>query len=413
MSLPSGVQLPSTQNRLKRLVAATPGLITEVSLDGVLQRAVQISAEVIGARYAAIGVVASDGRTLEHFMTYGVDADLAAKIGTPPDVHGILGAMIRGATPIRLPDLTKHPDSSGFPPHHPPMRSFLGVPIFGSRGVFGNLYVAEKIGGETFTEEDEDIAILLAAKTAAAIENARHHEEGARLLAEVQQLQRTRERFFAMVNHELRNALAAVYGWSEMLVRKKDPATVPRAAFEVLDSAQQAIALINDLLDLSRLDEDRLKPIIKAVEPISIATRSMRRVTPAAERKRITLQLAAAPELPTCETDASRLEQILINLLANAIRYAPNESVVRVSVSAGDRRIVYRVEDEGPGVPVDDVERIFDAYVTKPGEESLGLGLGLPLSRRLARLLGGELHAVARPGKGGCFVLGVPVATGK
>ena len=293
------------------------------------------------------------------------------------------------------------------------MRSFLGVPIYDSRGVFGNLYVAEKIGGETFTEEDEDIAILLAAKTAAAIENARHHEEGARLLAEVQQLQRTRERFFAMVNHELRNALAAVYGWSEMLVRKKDPATVPRAAFEVLDSAQQAIALINDLLDLSRLDEDRLKPIIKAVEPISIATRSMRRVTPAAERKRITLQLAAAPELPTCETDASRLEQILINLLANAIRYAPDESVVSVSVSAGDRRIVYRVEDEGPGVPVDDVQRIFDAYVTKPGEESLGLGLGLPLSRRLARLLGGELHAVARPGKGGCFVLEVPTATGK
>lgn len=413
MSLPSGVQHPSTQNRLRQLVAATPGLITEVSLDGVLQRAVQISAEVIGARYAAIGVVASDGRTLEHFMTYGVDADLAAKIGTPPHVHGILAAMIRGATPIRLPDLTKHPDFCGFPQHHPPMRSFLGVPILGSRGVFGNLYVAEKIGGEAFTEEDEDIAILLAAKTAAAIENARHHEEGARLLAEVQQLQRTRERFFAMVNHELRNALAAVYGWSEMLVRKKDPATVPRAAFEVRDSAQQAIALINDLLDLSRLDEDRLKPIIKAVEPISIATRSMRRVTPAAERKRITLQLAAAPELSTCETDASRLEQILINLLANAIRYAPDESVVSVSVSAGDRRIVYRVEDEGPGVPVDDVERIFDAYVTKPGEESLGLGLGLPLSRRLARLLGGELHAVARPGKGGCFVLEVPVATGK
>ena len=72
-----------------------------------------------------------------------------------------------------------------------------------------------------------------------------------------------------------------------------------------------------------------------------------------------------------------------------------------------------RVEDEGPGVPDGDVERIFDIYVTKPGEESLGLGLGLPLSRRLARLLGGELHAVSRPGKGGCFVLEVPAATSK
>ena len=129
-----------------------------------------------------------------------------------------------------------------------------------------------------------------------------------------------------MVNHELRNALAAVYGWSEMLVRKRDPATVPRAAFEVMDSAQEAIALINDLLDLSRLDEDRLKPIIKAVEPISIASRSIRRVTPSAELKHVTLQLVSAPKLPNCETDASRVEQILINLLTNAIKYAPERA---------------------------------------------------------------------------------------
>jgi signal transduction histidine kinase len=413
MSLPTVVQPPSTEERLKQLVAATSALITEVSLDGVLQRAVQISAEVIGARYAAIGVVASDGRTLEHFSTFGIDSELAAKIGTPPRVHGILSIMIREARPIRIADLTKHPDYRGMPPHHPPMRSFLGVPIFGNAGALGNLYLAEKIGGETFTSEDEDIAILLAAKTAAAVENARHHEESARLLAEVQQLQRTRERFFAMVNHELRNALAAVYGWSEMLVRKKDPATVPRAAFEVMESAQEAIALINDLLDLSRLDEDRLKPIIKAVEPISIASRSIRRVTPSAELKHVTLELVSAPKLPNCETDASRVEQILINLLSNAIKYAPESSVVRIGIAVRDRRIVYRVEDDGPGVPAGDTERIFDIYVTKPGEETLGLGLGLPLSRRLARLLGGELHAVARAGQGGCFVLEVPMATTK
>jgi signal transduction histidine kinase len=413
MSLQTVVQAPSTQERLKQLVAATSSLITEASLDGVLRRAVQVSAQVIGARYAAIGILASDGRTLEHFTTYGVDSALATRIGPPPIGHGILGLVIREGKPIRLPDLTKHPDSFGFPPHHPPMRSFLGVPIFGNRGVLGNLYLAERTDGETFTEEDEDIAILLAANTAAAVENARHHEQSARLLAEVQQLHRTRERFFAMVNHELRNALAAVYGWSERLVRKKDPATVPRAALEVLDSAQQAVALINDLLDLSRLDEDRLKPIIRAEEPTSLADRALRRVTPAAELKHVTLQLVSAPNLPNCATDASRVEQILINLLANAIRYAPEESVVRVSVSAGDRRIIYGVEDEGPGVPSDDVERIFDIYVTKPGEESRGLGLGLPLSRRLARLLGGELHAVSRPGKGGCFVLEVPAATGK
>jgi signal transduction histidine kinase len=83
---------------------------------------------------------------------------------------------------------------------------------------------------------------------------------------------------------------------------------------------------------------------------------------------------------------------------------------VTVSITAVNERVVYRVEDEGPGVPSTDVERIFDIYVTKAGEEAQGLGLGLPLSRRLARLLGGELHAVSLPGKGGCFILEVPAA---
>lgn len=323
------------QQRLRRLEVATAALITDASLEAVLERVVQVAAEVIEARYAAIGVIGPDGKLLESFVTHGIDPELKARIGALPSGHGVLGLVIKEAKPIRLPDLAAHPSSYGFPPHHPPMHSFLGVPIIGRRGVFGNLYVTEKIGGPQFTEEDEDIAILLAANAAAAVENARHHEESARLLDEVQQLQRMRERFFAMVNHELRNALAAVYGWAEMLVRKRDPATVPHAAFEVLDSATHAIGLINDLLDLSRLDEDRLKPIIRVVDPLSIARRAITRVTPAADQKRVNFRLVTTPELPNCATDASRVEQILINLLGNAIKYAPG----RVPCKSASRRV--------------------------------------------------------------------------
>jgi signal transduction histidine kinase len=412
MSAPSAAQSPSTRERLRELEASTSALITDASLEGVLHRVVRVAAKVIGARYAAIGVLGPDGKSLESFTTYGIDPEVEGTIGLPPRGHGILGLVIREAQPIRLPDLTKHPDFYGFPPNHPPMRSFLGVPIIGGRGTFGNLYLTEKIGGDAFTEEDQDIAVLLAAKTAAAVENARHHEESARLLEEVQQLQRSRERFFAMVNHELRNALAAVYGWSEILVRRRDPATVPRAAFEVLDSAQHAIGLINDLLDLSRLDEDRLKPIIRAVEPLSMAKRAVGRVTPAANLKQVLLQVVPELDLPSCATDASRVEQILINLLGNAIKYAPERTTVRVGIAMHGRFVVYQVDDEGPGVPEEEVERIFDVYVTKVGGETRGLGLGLPLSRRLARLLGGELRAVARPGGGGSFVLEVPASAG-
>jgi signal transduction histidine kinase len=400
----------STQQRLEHLVLITSALIGEVSLDSVLKHIVESAADLIGARYAAVGVLAPDGRLLESFTTHGVDDEHRARIGAPPRGHGILGLVIREARPIRLPDLTRHPDSYGFPPHHPPMRSFLGVPIVGRRGVFGNLYLTEKLGGALFSDEDEYVAVLLAGSVAAVVENARLHEESARLLEEVQQLHRTRERFFAMVNHELRNALAAVYGWSEMLVRKKDPATVPPAAFEVLDSAQQAVGLINDLLDLSRLDEDRLKPVIRAVEPASVAKRAAGRVLPAADSRRVSLKLEAMPGLPTCETDASRVEQILVNLLGNAIQHTPEGSTVRLSVASGGPLIHYTVRDEGPGIPEADLERIFDIYATNKEGDMRGVGLGLPLSRRLARLLGGDLRAFARPGAGGEFVLELPAS---
>ncbi len=405
-----GSQPPNTpQWRLEQLVAAGTLLTSELSLEGVLQRVVEIAVDVIGAKYAAIGVLGPDGRSLESFITMGISETERAAIGPPPRGHGILGLVIRAGKPIRLPDLSKHPDSYGFPPNHPPMHSFLGVPIIGRRGTFGNLYLTEKTGGDEFTDVDEYVARLLAAQTAAAVENARLHEESARLLEEVQQLQRTRERFFAMVNHELRNALAGVFGWAEMLVRKKDPATVPRAAFEVLDSAEQAIALINDLLDLSRLDEDRLKPAMRAVECAGVVRRSIGRVTPAAQARGVAIDADLPGDLPSCHTDASRVEQILVNLLANAVRHTPEGSRVRVSVAPENERIVFRVDDEGPGIPEAELERIFDIYVTKPGEAQQGVGLGLPLSRRLARLLGGELRAVASTA-GGRLVLELPVA---
>lgn len=397
-------------HRLEQLVTTGTLLTTELSLEGVLQRVVEVAAALIGAQYAAIGVLDPDGRLLESFTTYGMSDAEREKIGPPPRGHGILGLVIREKKVIRLPDLTRHPDSYGWPPNHPPMRSFLGVPIVGRRGTFGNLYLTEKIGTAEFSDDDVRIARLLAAQTAAAVENARLHEESARLLEEVQQLHRSRERFFAMVNHELRNALAATYGWAEMLVRKKDPATVPLAAFEVLESAEQAVGLVNDLLDLSRLDEDRLRPVIREVDPLTVVRRAMGRVTPAAEARQVSLETSSGP-VPTCETDASRLEQVLVNLLSNAIRHTPEHSTVRSSVESRDGKVIFQISDQGPGIPAADLETIFDVYVTKAGEEARGHGLGLPLSRRLARLLGGELRAVDDTTEGACFELELPAGT--
>lgn len=406
-SATEGVDTPEP-SRLEQLVLAGLSLTSEASLDGVLHRVVVIAAEVIGARYTAIGVLAPDGRVLERFITHGLSDEERAAMGPPPAGHGVLGLLLREGRPIRLPDLVRHPDSFGFPPHHPPMHSFLGVPITGRRGVVGNLYLTEKLGGTPFTDDDEHVAVLLAAMTASAVENARLHEESAQLLAEVHQLHRARERFFAMVNHELRNALAAVYGWSEMLVRKQTAATAPRAAFEVLDAAQQAVDLISDLLDLSRLDEDRLRPVARQVEAGSLAHRAAGRAMPGAQAKRIRIAVEVAEKVPMIITDASRVEQILMNLLTNAIKYSPEGTGIRLLVRVEGSMVRYQVEDEGPGIRPADLETIFDVYVTTAEGEKQGVGLGLPLSRRLARLLGGDLQAVPQAGSG-VFQLDLPV----
>ncbi|HEV8355640.1 MAG TPA: GAF domain-containing sensor histidine kinase [Gemmatimonadales bacterium] len=403
--------MPATgtvQNRIERLVQEVPDLMAELRLEAVLQRVANLAAEIIGARYVAVGLLAPDRRSLDAFIVSGMSEAERAAIGTLPIGRGILGLVIKEGKPIRLRDLSAHPASAGFPSNHPPMKSFLGVPVATRRGVIGELYLTEKIGADEFSEEDQHIAGLLAITTASAVENARLFGEQSRLLQEVQQLHRSRERFFAMVNHELRNALAAVFGWAELMVRKKDPATVPRAAFEILDSAEQAVALINDLLDLSRLDEDRLQPVFRSVDCGAVIRGAIQRVTPEAKERGVGLDLQVPQEGLLSRTDAHRVEQILVNLLRNAIRHSPAGGSVTATVDAEGDGVVFRVEDEGPGIAGENVEGIFDVYVTTAGEERLGHGLGLPLSRRLARLLKGDLVAVSRPGVGGLFILRVP-----
>jgi len=164
------------ENRLRALVEAGVSLTAELSLDPVLQRLVEAAAELTGARYAALGVIDPSGHALERFLTTGVDDETRAAIGDPPHGRGILGVLIHEAVPLRLHDLGEDPRSVGFPPNHPPMRTFLGVPIH-LRGVaYGNLYLTEKKGGRDFTEEDEELLSLLASQAAVAIENARLYE---------------------------------------------------------------------------------------------------------------------------------------------------------------------------------------------------------------------------------------------
>jgi GAF domain-containing protein len=160
-------------DRLRTLVDAGIALSSELSLDALLQRTVETAAQLTEARYAALGVVDRAGHRLERFFTTGIDAETYAAIGELPRGRGILGVLIRDAHPLRLRDIAADPRSVGFPANHPPMLTFLGVPIV-LRGIaFGNLYLTEKAHGAEFTSEDEELTQLLAAQAAVAIENAR------------------------------------------------------------------------------------------------------------------------------------------------------------------------------------------------------------------------------------------------
>jgi signal transduction histidine kinase len=176
------------QDRLRALLDAGIAVTSELSLDAVLQRLVETAAELTGARYAALGVIDRTGQELERFIVTGLDAKTQAAIGHLPRGRGILGVLIDEAKPLRLHDLTEDSRSVGFPPNHPPMKTFLGVPILLRSVAYGNLYLTEKQDGTDFTGEDEEITNLLAAQAAVAIENARLYESATRWLRQLESL---------------------------------------------------------------------------------------------------------------------------------------------------------------------------------------------------------------------------------
>jgi signal transduction histidine kinase len=165
----------AAEARLRDLIDASIALYSELSLDALLQKIVETAASLTGAAYAALGVIDETGAALERFITTGIDEETRKRIGDLPRGRGILGVLIDEARPLRLTHLDEDPRSVGFPAGHPPMHSFLGVPVM-LRGVaYGNLYLTEKRGGQ-FGDEDEELVSLLAAQAAVAIENARLYE---------------------------------------------------------------------------------------------------------------------------------------------------------------------------------------------------------------------------------------------
>ncbi|WP_417159131.1 GAF domain-containing protein [Streptomyces gilvifuscus] len=214
-----------TRDRVHSLLEAVLSVGRELELEQVLRRIVEAAALLVDAEYAALGVIGADGKRLSAFHTVGVGPEEIARIGPYPEGHGILGELIRHPEPLRLAKLSEHPASYGFPAHHPPMNSFLGVPIRVRDQVFGNLYLTEKRGGAQFDEEDESVLSTLAVAAGVAIDNARLYEES-----------RLRERWL-QANAEITHSLMSGGPSAEVL------GLIAERAGEITDSALAAVAL--------------------------------------------------------------------------------------------------------------------------------------------------------------------------
>jgi signal transduction histidine kinase len=168
-------EVVTSRERLRALLDAVVAIGTDLDLRPTLNRIVISACELAGARYGALGVLGED-RKLVEFITHGLSEAEHAAIGNLPTGRGVLGLLIEDPRPVRMPDITRHPNSHGFPPHHPAMHSFLGVPVRTGDRVYGNLYLAEKREAAEFTDDDEQIVVALAAAAGVAIDNARLYE---------------------------------------------------------------------------------------------------------------------------------------------------------------------------------------------------------------------------------------------
>ena len=214
-----------TRDRVHSLLEAVLSVGRELELEQALHSIVEAAAALVDAEYAALGVIGPDGTTLAAFHTVGMSEERIAEIGPYPEGHGILGELIRHPEPLRLSKLSAHPSSYGFPPGHPPMNTFLGVPIRVRDQVFGNLYLTEKRGGVDFDEEDESVLATLAVAAGVAIDNARLYEDS-----------RLRERWL-LANAEISHSLMSGSERAEALD------LIAERAREITGSALAAVAM--------------------------------------------------------------------------------------------------------------------------------------------------------------------------
>lgn len=367
-------------HQLRRLLDAVVGVSSDLDLPTVLRRVVEAAAELSGAQYAALGVLDERREVLVEFVTVGVDEATRAAIGDFPRGHGILGTLIRDPQPLRLPDLTLHPDSFGFPPNHPPMKSFLGVPIVVRGEAFGNLYLCDKLTGATFDQVDEELVVTLAGAAAVAIDNARLHARSAEAA-----LLEDRDRIARDLHDTVIQRLFAVglslQGASRMAAENPVLAARIEQAVDDLDATVREVRSAIFELHASRAPGRSVRQAV-----LTVCAESARALgfEPSIV---INGPIDTLVDAPTAEHLVSVLREALSNVAKHA---RARQAAVRLSVDGGQLHL--EVQDDGRGI-------------SSPGSG----GRGVDNIRLRAQRLGGRVAIAPIPTGGTLVDWSVPV----
>jgi len=360
-----GMSSSSSVDRLPVLIEAAAAVVGELDLERVLDRLVTEAAHATGAKYGALGVLGEHG-VLAEFRHTGLTEEEAARIGPLPTGHGVLGTVIRERRTIVVDDIAKHPDSYGFPPNHPPMGSFLGVPVSAGGKAFGNLYLTEKRGG--FTNEDVALVEALSRIAGSAVNTARLQKR-LRGLAVVEDRERIARDLHDSVIQDLFAVGLGLQGIAERVQDTSAAATLDDAV-DRLDDAVEALRAY--IFQLKAPPETRLA-LDERLQELVVRMGS-------AYPSNVRL------ELDITDTDDNLEDQILrivTEALSNALRHSGGTNI-DVKVEVGSNRVLIRVADDGVG---------FDTR-----RPTTGLGLANIAAR--AERIGGALTLRSQPGDG-------------
>jgi two-component system, NarL family, sensor histidine kinase DevS len=359
--------------KLRRLLEAVLLLEADLSLPTLLRHFVEEACATAGARYGALGVLNDDRTGLSEFVTVGIDEETQAEIGARPTGRGVLGLLITEPKPVRLSNLSEHEESFGFPPGHPPMTSFLGVPVATHAEVYGNLYLTDKIGWSEFTADDEELVVALAQAAGIAIENARLHQR----VQEIAVLE-DRDRIARDLHDAIIQRLFAVGLSLQGLVRHPTPPAVAERISRAISDIDQAIIQIrSSIFELADSTSQRglRSDVLEIVRDLSAT---------------LDFDVPVSFEGPVdTALDPDLSEHILATVregLTNIARHAAASSA-RVHLGVDDEWCVLEIIDNGQGI----------AAATPKSSDG---GLGLGNLRRRAQKHGGDLAITSPPGGG-------------